>query len=128
MRFGSVDMFMELGDWGFRMGRPIANEGFLKALLTYGSYDSYEFFCPDVHHMERFFEKAKDMLGDPHLISRVRPSLQVALSEAIKSDRYDIFHLGDFTYFMPYLIGIRNLYAKSHFLSQGSRTHWTLCI
>jgi len=119
MRFGSVDMFIELGDWGFRMGRLIANEGFLKALLTYGSYGSYEFFCPDVYHMERFSKKVKDLIKDPQLLNRVKSSLQIALSEAIQLNKYDVFHLGDFTYFMPYLVDMRNRYAKDPFPITG---------
>lgn len=119
MRFGSVDMFMDFSDWSFRIGRPIANETFLKALLTYGSYDSYEFFCPDVNHLERFSQKIKDLIIDPHRLTRVKPSLQIALSESIQSRKYDIFHLGDFTYFMPYLINIRNRYPQNPFPITG---------
>ncbi|MBW1767499.1 MAG: hypothetical protein JRJ65_10670, partial [Deltaproteobacteria bacterium] len=110
MRFGSVDTFIEPGDWGFRIGRPVANESFLKALLTYGTYDQYEFFCPDLFHMEGFSERIRELLDDSELISRVKPSLQIALAESMVSERHDIFHLGDFTYFMPYLIAMRNQY------------------
>ena len=40
MQFGSVDMFMEFGDWNYRMGRPVANEGFLQWILDQPSdYD-----------------------------------------------------------------------------------------
>ena len=119
MRFGSVDTFLEFGDWNYRMGRPVANEGFLKALLTYGTFDTYEFFCPDVHHMEKFSEKVSNLLGDSSLLARVKPSLQIALTESIKSQQYNIFHLGDFTYFMPYLVQIRNKYAASPFPITG---------
>lgn len=119
MRFGSVDMFTEFDDWGYRMGRPLANEGFLKALLTHGSYDTYEFFCSDVYHMDKFSEKIRTMIEDPHLLSRVQTSLQIALSESIKSQTYNIFHLGDFTYFMPYLIDIRNRYSRNPFPVTG---------
>jgi len=119
MRFGSVDTFLEFGDWNYRMGRPVANEGFLKALLTYGTFDTYEFFCPDVHHMEEFSEKVSNLLCDSSLLARVKPSLQIALTESIKSQQYNIFHLGDFTYFMPYLVQIRNKYAASPFPITG---------
>lgn len=119
MRFGSVDMFTDFGEWGFRMGRPIANEGFLKALLTYGTFDTYEFFCPDVYHMEQFSERVRDLIGDSHLLSRVKASLQIALAESVQSEKYDVFHLGDFTYFMPYLVDIRNRYAQHPFPITG---------
>jgi len=31
---------MDFGDLENAMGRPLANEGFLKALLTYGGFDT----------------------------------------------------------------------------------------
>jgi glycosyltransferase involved in cell wall biosynthesis len=119
MRFASVDMFMDLSEWGYRMGRPVANEGFLKALLTHGTYDEYEFFCPDTFHMERFSKKIHEMVNDPLKQSRVKPSLQIALSESIRSQKYDVFHMGDFTYFMPYLVGIRNRFTQNLFPITG---------
>ena len=119
MRFGSVDMFLEFGEWGFRMGRPIANESFLKALLTHGGYETYEFFCPDMYHLERFSKRVREVIHDEQMLSRVKASLQIALAESIRSSQYDVFHLGDFTHFMPYLIGIRNNYAKYPFPVTG---------
>ncbi|MBN1850758.1 MAG: glycosyltransferase family 4 protein [Deltaproteobacteria bacterium] len=119
MKFGSVDMFMDLSNWGYRMGRPVANEGFLKALLTYGSYDEYEFFCPDSFHMDYFLKRISRIIDDPQNIKRVKPSLQIALSESIRTEKYQIFHMGDFTYFMPYLIGMRNRLAENPFPITG---------
>lgn len=119
MRFGSVDMFMEFGEWGFRMGRPVANEGFLRALLTYGTYDEYEFFCPDVYHTEKFSEKISELIPDSALTARVKTSLQIALSESLRLNTYHVFHLGDFTSLMPYLVGVRNRYANRPFPITG---------
>ena len=119
MRFGSVDLFMDFSDWGSRMGRPIANEEFLKALLTYSSYDSFHFFCPDSYHMESFRTRIDEMIIEPHLRSRVETTLQIALSETIAHEDFHVFHLGDFTYFMPFLAGIRNRFARRHFPITG---------
>ena len=119
MRFGSVDLFMDFGDWQFRMGRPIANEGFLKSLLTYGRFDTYQFFCPDVHHMERFRDRIEELIPDPVLQGRVETTLQIALAETIREQEFQVFHLGDFTYFMPYLIGIRDRVARAPFPITG---------
>lgn len=119
MRFGSVDMFMEFGEWGFRMGRPIANEGFLRALLTYGAYDIYQFFCPDVYHIEKFQGRMDELIPEPSLRSRVKTSLQIALVETIREEDFQVFHLGDFTYFMPSLAGIRNRQARRPFPITG---------
>ena len=119
MNFASIDMFMDFGDWDFQIGRPVANEGFLKALLTYGTYDTYEFFCPDIYHLEKFTERMAVLIEDQQLLKRIKPSLQIALSESIKDEEYDVFHLGDFTYFMPYLVDMRNRYSRSPFPITG---------
>lgn len=118
-RFGSVDTFVEVGDWTYRMGRPVANEGFLKALLTHGSFDAYEFFCPDTHHMERFMQKVEELVPDPRCVSRVRPNLQIALPEALSTTAYHAFHLGDFTYAMPRLVTLRNRLCATPFPVTG---------
>ncbi|MBW1980188.1 MAG: glycosyltransferase family 4 protein [Deltaproteobacteria bacterium] len=119
MRFASVSMFMDFGEWGFRMGRPVANEGFLRALLTHGSYDTYEFFCPDIYHMERFSQNVDQMIEDPALRARVKVTLQLALAESVAGTHYDVFHLGDFTSLMPYLLGVRNRYSEPPFPVTG---------
>ena len=119
MRFGSVDLFMDFGDWGFRMGRPLANEGFLKALLTYGRFDAYHFFCPDLNHGERFRKRLEQLVPDAWLRERVQTSLQVALAETLREQDFDVFHQGDFTYYMPYLIGLRNRLARVPFPVTG---------
>ena len=79
MRFGSVDLFMDFGDWGFRMGRPLANEGFLKALLTYGRFDSYHFFCPDLNHSERFRKRLEPLVPDAKLREQVEKTPEILL-------------------------------------------------
>ncbi len=107
-RFGSIDTFVEVGDWTYRMGRPVANEGFLKALLTHGTFDTYEFFCPDLHHMDAFMQRVEELVPDSTSLVRVKPSLQIALPESLQTNEYSAFHLGDFTYAMPRLVALRN--------------------
>jgi glycosyltransferase involved in cell wall biosynthesis len=119
MRFGSVDLFMDFGDWGYRMGRPLANEGFLKALLTYGRFEAYHFFCPDLNHSQKFRERLERLVPDAALRERVHTGLQVALTETLREQDFDVFHQGDFTYFMPYLIGLRNRLARAPFPITG---------
>jgi len=119
VRFGSVDLFMEFGDWKSRVGRPLANVGFLKALLTFGRYDEYYFFCPDLHHLKNFRERLPELIPDPKLQERVQTSLQVALAEIIREQEFQVFHQGDFTYFMPQLIGLRNRMSRVPFPVTG---------
>jgi glycosyltransferase involved in cell wall biosynthesis len=119
VRFGSVDLFMEFGDWKSRMGRPLANAGFLKALLTFGRYDTYYFFCPDLHHLKIFRERLPELIPDPKLQERVQTTLQVALAEIVREQEFEVFHQGDFTYYMPQLIGLRNRLARVPFPVTG---------
>lgn len=119
MRFGSIDLFLEAGDWKSRVGRPLANVGFLKALLTHGRYDSYYFFCPDLHHLKRFRERLPELIPDPKLQGRVQTTLQVALAEIVREQEFEVFHQGDFTYYMPQIIGLRNRLARVPFPITG---------
>jgi len=108
MRLGSTDTFLEPSDMSFRMGRPVANEAFLKALLTYGTYDAYDFFCSDVALARRFEARVRELVPGT-LAARVQARTQVDLARAIEDTSYDVFHLGDFTYFLPYLAHVRDL-------------------
>ncbi len=119
MRFGSVDLFMDFGDLKFRMGRPLADVGFLKALLTFGRYDTYYFFCPDLHHLKNFRKRLPELIPDPKLQERVQITLQVALAEILREQEFEVFHQGDFTYYMPQLIGLRNRLARVPFPVTG---------
>jgi glycosyltransferase involved in cell wall biosynthesis len=119
LRFGSIDLFLEAGDWKSRVGRPLANVGFLKALLTHGRYDSYYFFCPDLHHLKRFRERLPELIPDPKLQGRVQTTLQVALAEIVREQEFEVFHQGDFTYYMPQIIGLRNRLARVPFPITG---------
>ena len=118
-RFGSLDTFVEVGDWTYRMGRPVANEGFLTALLTQGTFDTYEFFCPDLHHMDAFMQRVEELVPDSTCLARVRPSLQIALPESLQTTEYFAFHMGDFTYAMPRLVALRNRLAPEPFPVTG---------
>jgi glycosyltransferase involved in cell wall biosynthesis len=119
MRFGSVDLFMDFGDWKLRMGRPLADVGFLKALLTFGRYDTYYFFCPDLHHLKNFRKRLPELIPDPKLQERVQTTLQVALTEILREQEFEVFHQGDFAYYMPQLIGLRNRLARAPFPVTG---------
>jgi glycosyltransferase involved in cell wall biosynthesis len=119
MLFGSTDIFFDISPWSFRMGLPVANEDFIKALLTYGTYDEYEFFCPDAHIRTLFLKKIENCITDPVLASRIKASTQICLADSIKARGYDIFHLGSFVPQMAPLSAIRNRYAKNQFPITG---------
>lgn len=108
MRWGSFDPFL-LGDafWQDKMGMPVANKEFLRALLQYGTFESYTFFCEDNTQLLEF-QKTLPQLVPAECSRRVKLSMQALFNEETRKTPVDIMHNGDFTYFMPYLIELRN--------------------
>ncbi len=119
MRWGSFDPFL-LGDafWQDRMGMPVANKEFLRALLQYGTFESYTFFCADSSQLVEF-QKILPEIVPAECHKRVRLSLQVFFKDESRKAPIDIMHNGDFTYFMPYLIEFRNRSASFPFPISG---------
>lgn len=119
MRWGSADTFVSSDPWGFRMGRPIANEGFLRALLRYGSYDQYDIYCTDMNNLEAFDSWLEESFSDATVRQRVKPLLHVALAENLQEVGYDAFHFGDFTSLLPHMVEARNRLAPRPFPITG---------
>ena len=119
MRFGSVDTFFDFGDWGFRMGRPVANQGFLGALLRHGTWDAYHFFCPDTAQVAMFSSRVAQLVPEPELLKRVFVSPQAHLPSHLRAHDFDAFHQGDFTYFTPWLAALRNRAGQRPFPITG---------
>ena len=106
-RFATVDPFFQVHDWDFRMGRPVANAAFGRALLTHGTFDEYRFFLPDNQYRLAFMEHLEKIFPDPKIRTRVTVSTQVELNKVLRDVDFDVFHQGDFTYFMPHLSSLR---------------------
>lgn len=117
VHWATVDPFL-VDDpfWQHKMGMPVANKQFLEALLRYGECSSYRFFVEDTAASERlsqFFQKH-------HADKPVDVQPVAFLPFALQRRRADVFHNGDFTYFMPYLIEWRNsLEGAFHFPVTG---------
>ena len=108
MKFGSLDTFLvEDPFWQDKMGKPVANQEFLHALLQYGTLESYRFFCPDTNSERRFQAQIEKQLP-PDLRNRVKISLQANFTDHLENALLDFIHQGDFTYHMPYLMELRN--------------------
>ncbi|MGQ9748170.1 glycosyltransferase family 4 protein [Desulfosoma sp.] len=105
MHWATVDPFL-LDDpfWQHKMGMPVANKQFLEALLQYGECSSYRFFVEDTAASERLFQYFQKYHADKPVDVQPAASLPFALQKR----RADVFHNGDFTYSMPYLIEWRN--------------------
>jgi glycosyltransferase involved in cell wall biosynthesis len=108
MIWGSLDTFLiEDEFWQDRMGKPLANKEFLEALLTYGSYERYLFFCRDTQERRRLEEVLQRALSAASL-QKVRIHLQALFTEKTRENPPHVMHLGDFTYYMPSLLNYRN--------------------
>ncbi len=108
MKLGSLDTFLiEDSFWQDKMGKPVANQEFLCALLQYGTLECYHFFCQDTNSRTHFQAQIQNLLPT-ELQNRVRVSLQANFVDHLENQLVDFMHQGDFTYHMPYLIELRN--------------------
>ena len=108
MKLGSLDTFLiEDSFWQDKMGKPVANQEFLYALLQYGTLECYHIFCQDTNSRARFQAQIKNLLPIESQ-NRVRASLQANFVDHLENQLVDFMHQGDFTYHMPYLIELRN--------------------
>ncbi len=119
MRWGSADTFVSDNPWAFRMGRPIANEGFLRALLEYGSYDEYDIYCTDMNSQAAFQAWLEEHCSDPAQRARVTALPHVAMASRLAQLNYDVFHFGDFTSLLPHMVEARNRLASKPFPITG---------
>lgn len=107
VHWATVDPFI-LDDpfWRQKMGMPAANKQFLEALFQYGECLSYRFFVGDraaAERLSQFFRTHYRAVAH-----RVRVYPEAVLPLALKECKPDVFHNGDFTYSMPYLMEWRN--------------------
>lgn len=119
LRFGTVDTFFGLSQTDLRLGRNVANHEFSKALLTYGTFDAYHFFLPDLAHVEVFRQRLSLLIPDAYLQKRVQATVQVALKESLQELDFTAFHQSDFTRLLPYLSSFRNRHSRQAFPITG---------
>lgn len=110
--WATLDPFHEGGEI---MGRSVANEAFLRALLTLDPLDEYHFFLRDqvlARGMEEFLAREFPALaGDGRLRVRTRRELPGALA----SGRHHCFHLSDCINNPAHLARLRNALAPALF-------------
>jgi glycosyltransferase involved in cell wall biosynthesis len=108
MKLGSLDTFLlEDSFWQDKMGKPVANQEFLHALLKYGTLEYYHIFCQDTHSRALFLAQIENLLPT-ELRNRIKVFLQANFIDHLENMTVDFMHQGDFTYHMPYLIELRN--------------------
>jgi glycosyltransferase involved in cell wall biosynthesis len=119
MIFGSLDPFVASPSPELMIGIKVANYEFIKALLTYGTFDEYHFFMP-ADFARRNLEGAmahwdlKESLGQ-----RIKFFNLLDLKQALGQNHYHVFHQGDFMTYFPALCHFRNRYAAHPFPITG---------
>lgn len=92
------------------IGRGVANDGFLRALLQADPFDEYHFFLPDQGVCAQLQEAMRQAF--PDLMDRegaVRIAQRLELPAALSNHDYHCFHLSDCINFPPHLARLRNM-------------------
>lgn len=108
--FGTVDSFAESGDPSLKLGRLVANFEFLRALLTYGSFDQYHIFCPSFDNLKLLQRRLEGTISDDGSLSRVVLSHHLNFPDALRETEFSAFHVGGWSWYMPRLAWLRAKY------------------
>lgn len=106
LRIASPDPFVDLSDWTGRQGRPVANEGFLRALLRHAPLEELTLYCPDVAYAERVRARLDAIVGGRAAPVVFRHHLDFA--DDVRAGRVELVHLSDFTWLYPHVAALRN--------------------
>ena len=98
------------------MGRVVANEEFLRALLTHNPYDQYHFYLSSRKQAENL--RARLEAEFPELDFRFETRSE--LPGALKRTRFEVFHLSDWVVGFVPLAALRNRFAKHIFPITGT--------
>jgi len=108
--FGSIDSFVETGETSLKLGRLVANFEFLKALLTYGSFDQYQIYCSTFDNLKLLKHRLETAIADDSVLSRVILSHHLNFPEALRDTDFSAFHVGGWNWYLPRLAYLRVKY------------------
>lgn len=117
--FGSVDTFFE-SSGTLRLGRLVANATFLEALLRYGAFDRYEFFCPSESERARFADFVRGLDDGQALLGRCLLRHQLELPERMREAPWDVMHFGGWSRYLPALSWLRARLSPRNFPLTGT--------
>ncbi|MBU1001308.1 MAG: glycosyltransferase family 4 protein [Proteobacteria bacterium] len=114
--WGTLDPFIEGGDV---MGRNVANEAFLRALLRRDPFKAYHFFLSTGQQVDRVAGQLhlefQDIQNRGGILVRLRNQLPAALARG----GYHCFHLSDCINYPAYLAALRNKVSPDIFPITG---------
>lgn len=108
--FGTVDSFVESADASLKLGRLVANFEFLKALLTYGTFDQYRIFCPTFDNLKLLRQRLEQSITDEVILNRVVLSHHLNFTDALQDTDFSAFHVGGWSWYLPRLAFLRAKY------------------
>jgi glycosyltransferase involved in cell wall biosynthesis len=101
------------------VGRQIAAASFLRALLSYSNFERIDFFLPNLHSCKFAHSYFQSEYGSENAGGRVRIFEHTQLPELLRKEQYDVFHLADFTTYLPALAHLRQNLAPKPFPITG---------
>jgi glycosyltransferase involved in cell wall biosynthesis len=111
--FGTVDTFIEGAAQDLRLGRLVANAQFLTALIRYGSFDSFQLFCPTVSHVRTLERLLVQELGALVKHRRINLLSHLQLRQHMAETDYAAFHVGGWGLYLPRLAHLRAKLGRS---------------
>lgn len=114
--WGTLHPFLESGEI---MGRPVANAGFMRALLRADPFPEYHFFLPGVDVARTTEARLREEF--PAIVARngFRVSTRNDLAWMLARKPYHCFHLSDSVTDQPHLARLRNAHAPVLFPVTG---------
>lgn len=114
--WGTLHPFLESGEI---MGRPVANAGFMRALLRADPFPEYHFFLPGLDVAKATETRLREEF--PAIVSRngFRVSTRNDLAWMLARKSYHCFHLSDSVTDQPHVARLRNAHAPVLFPVTG---------
>lgn len=114
--WGTLHPFLETGEI---MGRPVANAGFMRALLRADPFPEYHFFLPGLDVAKATETRLREEF--PAIVSRngFRVSTRNDLAWMLARKPYHCFHLSDSVTDQPHVARLRNAHAPVLFPVTG---------
>lgn len=117
--WGTLHPFFERGDI---MGRSVANEGFIRALLRRDPFAAYHFYLSDAHQAHILLERLREEFPVMLRNGRFVLGTYADVPRALATHDFHCFHLSDCMLHNAHLARLRNLHSRRIFPITGS-TH-----
>lgn len=122
--WGTLDPFFEGGEI---MGRSVANESFLRALVARDPFDEYHFYLRNEALMDRMAGSLRLAFPEVHARGAFKVRVRRALPNLLPRTRYHCFHLSDCINSPAFLAALRNELCEDAFPITGVTHSLSYC-